>query len=51
MDELEIETSVPEWLIKLESRREKIKAKLGHESGNGAPCMSCGKKLCVGGFV
>lgn len=47
MDELEIETSVPEWLIKLESRREKIKAKLGHESGNGAPCMSCGSK-CPG---
>ncbi|XP_062563417.1 uncharacterized protein LOC134226579 isoform X2 [Armigeres subalbatus] len=39
--------SVPEWLIKLESRREQIKAKLGHESGNGAPCIVCGEK-CPG---
>lgn len=48
MDESGIETaSVPEWLIKLESRREQIKAKLEHESGNGAPCAICGTK-CPG---
>ncbi|XP_058832677.1 uncharacterized protein LOC131690734 [Topomyia yanbarensis] len=40
-------TAAPEWLVKLESRREQIKAKLGHESGNGAPCVVCGSK-CPG---
>uniref|UniRef100_A0A182MUC1 LIM zinc-binding domain-containing protein n=1 Tax=Anopheles culicifacies TaxID=139723 RepID=A0A182MUC1_9DIPT len=33
--------AAPEWLLKLESRREQIKAKLSHESGNGAPCNVC----------
>ncbi|XP_058462924.1 uncharacterized protein LOC131437534 [Malaya genurostris] len=48
MTESGIETTVaPEWLVKLESRREQIKAKLGHESGNGAPCVVCGSK-CPG---
>lgn len=43
-----IETpAAPEWLVRLESRREQIKAKLGHESGNGAPCVICGSK-CPG---
>lgn len=39
-----VETSTaPEWLSKLESRREKLtKRKLGHESGAGAPCNHCG---------
>ncbi|XP_055528166.1 testin isoform X2 [Wyeomyia smithii] len=40
-------TAAPEWLVKLESRREQIKAKLGHESGNGAPCVVCESK-CPG---
>lgn len=36
--------AAPEWLSKLESRREKLtKAKLGHEVGAGAPCNECGK--------
>ncbi|XP_055599147.1 uncharacterized protein LOC129748525 [Uranotaenia lowii] len=48
MAESGIETAAaPEWLVKLESRREQIKAKLGHESGNGAPCVACGTK-CPG---
>ncbi|XP_038108774.1 uncharacterized protein LOC6039974 [Culex quinquefasciatus] len=43
-----IETAAPpDWLEKLETRREKIKGKLGHESGNGAPCVVCGSK-CPG---
>lgn len=34
----------PAWLSKLESQREKLsKARLGHDSGAGAPCNSCGK--------
>lgn len=37
----------PEWLIKLENRREKIKNKLGHEVGAGAPCLFC-KEKCSG---
>ena len=33
----------PDWLLKLENRREKLKlSKLGHESGAGAPCNACG---------
>ncbi|XP_053689383.1 uncharacterized protein LOC128738356 [Sabethes cyaneus] len=48
MAESGIETAAaPEWLVKLESRREQIKAKLGHESGNGAPCVVCEDK-CPG---
>ncbi|XP_053681024.1 testin [Anopheles nili] len=39
--------AAPEWLLKLESRREQIKAKLSHESGNGAPCNACGS-ACPG---
>ncbi|XP_058130016.1 testin [Anopheles ziemanni] len=39
--------AAPEWLVKLESRRERIKAKLSHESGNGAPCNVCGS-ACPG---
>uniref|UniRef100_A0AAG5DMW2 Testin n=1 Tax=Anopheles atroparvus TaxID=41427 RepID=A0AAG5DMW2_ANOAO len=39
--------AAPEWLLKLESRRERIKAKLSHESGNGAPCNVCGS-ACPG---
>uniref|UniRef100_A0A182WDK7 Testin n=1 Tax=Anopheles minimus TaxID=112268 RepID=A0A182WDK7_9DIPT len=39
--------AAPEWLLKLESRREQIKAKLSHESGNGAPCNVCGSS-CPG---
>ncbi|XP_017110188.2 uncharacterized protein Tes [Drosophila bipectinata] len=38
----------PEWLSKLESRREQLKrSKLGHESGAGAPCNQC-KDKCPG---
>ncbi|CAG4982426.1 unnamed protein product [Parnassius apollo] len=39
-----VETSeAPAWLSKLESQREKLsKARLGHDSGAGAPCNSCG---------
>ncbi|XP_030081982.1 uncharacterized protein LOC115483803 [Drosophila hydei] len=34
--------TAPEWLSKLESRREMLKrSKLGHESGAGAPCGEC----------
>lgn len=48
MAESGIETTVaPDWLLKLESRREQIKAKLGHESGNGALCIVCENK-CPG---
>lgn len=37
--------AAPEWLSKLESRREKLtkSKKLGHESGAGAPCNVCGE--------
>ncbi|XP_058054420.1 testin [Anopheles bellator] len=41
------ESEPPDWLVKLESRREQIKAKLSHESGNGAPCIACGS-ACPG---
>ncbi|XP_030379499.1 uncharacterized protein LOC115627806 [Scaptodrosophila lebanonensis] len=42
-DLLCVETpAAPEWLSKLESRRELLKkSKLGHESGAGAPCNVC----------
>lgn len=41
---MDVENSqVPEWLIKLEKRREDLKrGKLGHESGAGAKCNECG---------
>ncbi|KAI8123987.1 hypothetical protein FF38_12459 [Lucilia cuprina] len=40
--------AAPDWLSKLEDRREKLKrAKLGHEAGAGAPCNECGLK-CPG---
>uniref|UniRef100_A0A182Q7L9 Testin n=1 Tax=Anopheles farauti TaxID=69004 RepID=A0A182Q7L9_9DIPT len=43
MSESGIESpAAPAWLLKLESRREQIKAKLSHESGNGASCNVCG---------
>ena len=36
--------AAPEWLSKLESRREKlVRGKLGHEAGAGAPCNDCGE--------
>ncbi|XP_039483832.1 uncharacterized protein LOC120446761 [Drosophila santomea] len=38
----------PEWLSKLESRREQLKrSRLGHEAGAGAPCAEC-KDKCPG---
>ncbi|XP_068622062.1 testin [Battus philenor] len=41
-------TEAPAWLSKLESQREKLsKARLGHDSGAGAPCNSCGP-VCPG---
>lgn len=49
MDECEtqIETpDAPEWLSKLESRRELVRGKLGHELGAGAPCNNC--QVCTG---
>lgn len=40
--------AAPEWLSKLESRREQLKrCKLGHEAGAGAACNDCGDK-CPG---
>ncbi|XP_075166253.1 testin LIM domain protein [Haematobia irritans] len=40
--------AAPEWLSKLEDRRERLKfAKLGHEVGAGAPCSVCNDK-CPG---
>lgn len=40
--------AAPDWLSKLEDRREKLKkTKLGHETGAGAPCNQCGNK-CPG---
>ncbi|XP_055621903.1 uncharacterized protein LOC129765526 [Toxorhynchites rutilus septentrionalis] len=48
MAESGIETAAaPDWLVKLESRREQIRGRLGHESGNGAPCIVCENK-CPG---
>lgn len=46
MGDLIAETSSvpPEWLEKLEKRREIVsKGRLGHESGAGAPCNVCGE--------
>lgn len=36
----------PEWLAKLEERREKKRGRLGHEFGAGAPCLACSS--CTG---
>ncbi|XP_067628348.1 testin [Eurosta solidaginis] len=43
------ESVAPEWLSKLESRRENLQrsTKLSHEVGAGAPCGECGEK-CPG---
>lgn len=39
---------VPNWLLKLEEQRaRRLKVKLGHEAGAGAPCQKCGDK-CPG---
>lgn len=39
---------VPNWLKELEAKRERrLKAKLGHEAGAGAPCLTCDEK-CPG---
>lgn len=38
----EDQTQAPEWLLKLENRRQMIRSKLGHEVGQGAPCGVCG---------
>lgn len=47
MSESCVETpEAPAWLSKLESQREKLsKARLGHDSGAGAPCNSCGTSI------
>ncbi|XP_023018754.2 testin LIM domain protein [Leptinotarsa decemlineata] len=38
----------PNWLQELEAKRERrLKAKLGHEAGAGAPCLKCAEK-CPG---
>lgn len=43
----ESDEQAPEWLQKLENRREKkIRSKLGHELGSGAPCLNCNE--CTG---
>lgn len=44
---MESDGAAPEWLIKLENRRDKIRNKLGHEVGAGAPCLVC-KEKCSG---
>lgn len=45
--EIEV-TETPNWLQELEAKRERrVKARLGHESGAGAPCLKCGDK-CPG---
>jgi len=36
------EDQAPEWLLKLENRRQMIRPRLGHEIGQGAPCSVCG---------
>lgn len=38
--------NAPEWLKKLESRRELTRGKLGHEFGAGASCNNCA--ICTG---
>lgn len=49
MSESCVETpEAPAWLSKLESQREKLsKARLGHDSGAGASCNSCGKLFII----
>ncbi|CAG9767710.1 unnamed protein product [Ceutorhynchus assimilis] len=43
-----IVSETPNWLNDLEAKREKrLKAKLGHEAGAGAPCLKCEDK-CPG---
>lgn len=38
----------PNWLLKLEEQRaRRLRTKLGHEAGAGAPCQICGAK-CPG---
>lgn len=38
----------PNWLQELEAKRERrLKARLGHEAGAGAPCLKCEEK-CPG---
>lgn len=38
----------PNWLKELEAKREqRLKVKLGHEAGAGAPCLTCEEK-CPG---
>lgn len=38
----------PNWLSELEKKREnRVKARLGHEAGAGAPCLKC-EKGCPG---
>lgn len=41
-------TEAPNWLRELEAKREqRLKVKLGHEAGAGAPCLTCDEK-CPG---
>lgn len=41
-------TDAPNWLRELEAKRERrLKAKLGHETGAGSPCLNC-KNDCPG---
>lgn len=43
-----MEAEAPKWFVKLETERANLKrAKLGHESGSGAPCNIC-KDKCPG---
>lgn len=45
--EIEI-PETPNWLKELEAKRERrLKTKLGHELGAGAPCLTCEDK-CPG---
>ncbi|XP_044260148.1 testin [Tribolium madens] len=42
------ECDAPNWLTELEKKREiRLKARLGHEAGAGAPCITCSDK-CPG---
>lgn len=47
----EIETvEAPNWLKELEAKREqRLKVRLGHEAGAGAPCLKC-ENDCPGKF-
>ncbi|RZB40696.1 PET and/or LIM domain containing protein [Asbolus verrucosus] len=48
MSEESENVEVPNWLSELEKKREKrVKARLGHEAGAGAPCIKCESK-CPG---